>query len=177
MRSFTMPKRQRILAIDPGTREMGVAVLENGRLLYQGVEIFKKFHSAEECLDAGRAAVERLIHDFRPTLLAVEKTFIGRNPNTVLLNQFAREVCATGQDHEIAVMRLAANTVKKAVAGSGQASKAEVARAVAARFPALKAFLPPERKWKRKRQFNMFDAVALALVCSPERDPAAARGQ
>jgi crossover junction endodeoxyribonuclease RuvC len=172
-----MPKKRRILAIDPGTREMGVAVLENGSLLYQGVEIFKRFRSAEECLEAGRAAVGRLIHDFRPTMLAVEKTFIGRNPNTVLLSQFAREVCATGQDHEIAVMRLAANTVKKAVAGSGQASKAEVARAVAARFPALKAFLPPERKWKRKRQFNMFDAVALALVCSSERDPAAARGQ
>jgi Holliday junction resolvasome RuvABC endonuclease subunit len=158
-------KKTRILAIDPGTREMGIAVLENGSLLYQGVETLQKFTSAEDCLDTGRTAVGRLIRDFRPSLLVVEKTFIGRNPNTILLNDFARQVCATGRDHGIAVMSLAPNTVKKAVAGHGNASKSEVARAVAATFPALKAYLPPERKWKRKRQFNMFDAVALGLAC------------
>jgi Holliday junction resolvasome RuvABC endonuclease subunit len=144
---------------------MGVAVLENDSLLYQGVEVFPRFRSTEECLEAGRAAVGRLIRDFRPSLLAVEKTFIGRNPNTVLLNEFAREVCATGRDHRIAVRSLAPNTVKKAVAGDGNASKAEVAKAVAARFPTLKAYLPPERKWKRRRQLNVFDAVALGLAC------------
>jgi Holliday junction resolvasome RuvABC endonuclease subunit len=144
---------------------MGVAVLENGSLVHQGVEVFPRFRSAEECLDTGRTAVGRLIRDFRPSLLVVEKTFIGRNPNTILLNEFARQVCATGRDHGIAVMNLAPNTVKKAVTGDGNASKAEVAKAVAVRFPTLKAYLPPERKWKRKRQFNMFDAVALGLAC------------
>lgn len=159
-----MPVRAktRILAIDPGTREMGVAVLENRCLLYQGVEVFRKFLSDEECLEAGRETVTRLIRDFRPNLLVVEKTFIGRNPNTVLLNEFSRQVCATGRDHGIVVVSLAANTVKRAVAGDGRASKADVARAVAVHFPVLRTFLPPDRKWKRLRQLNMFDAVALA---------------
>lgn len=163
--------KMKILAIDPGTREMGVAVLENGSLLYQGVETFPRFNSAEECLDAGRETVSRLIRDFRPSLLAVEKTFIGRNPNTVLLNEFGRQICATGRDYGIAVMSLAPNTVKKAIAGNGRASKVEVAKAVASRYPALKAYLPPARKWKQTRHFNMFDAVALALACADERNP------
>ena len=161
-----MLRPQRILAIDPGPREMGVAVLENERLLYQGVETFPRFKSAEECLDAGRETIARLVRDFKPTLLAVEKTFIGRNPNTVLLHEFACQVGEAGRELGISVRSLAANTVKRAIAGSGSASKVEVAKAVAAQYPALSAYLPPERKWKRMRHFNMFDAVALALACS-----------
>lgn len=170
-----MRKPHRILAIDPGTRQMGVAVLDNDRLLYQGVETFPKFPSAEECLEAGRDAVSRLIRDFRPTVLVVEKTFIGRNPNSFLLHEFVRQVGDTGLEHRIVVRRLAPNTVKRAIAGDGNASKVEVAKAVAGRYPALKAYLPPERKWKRTRQFNMFDAVALALVCSAETNPCSSR--
>jgi Holliday junction resolvasome RuvABC endonuclease subunit len=154
---------------------MGVAVLENERLLYQGVETFPRFTSAEACLNAGREAVSRLIRDFRPTLLAVEKTFIGRNPNTVLLNEFGRQLCATGRDHRVAVVSLAANTVKRAIAGDGGASKVEVARAVAERYPALRSYLPPERKWKQARHFNMFDAVALALTCFADSNPGSPR--
>jgi crossover junction endodeoxyribonuclease RuvC len=161
-----MRKKNRILAIDPGTREMGVAVLENGGLLYSAVEIFRKLPSREERLKQGRAAVARLIHDFRPSVLAVEKTFIGKSRNAALLNVFADEIAALGRRRGIAVRAFAPNTVKKVVAGHGWARKEEVAQAVARKFPKLKAYLPPDRNWKRRRQFNMFDAVALAIACS-----------
>ena len=150
---------------------MGVAVLENGGLLYSAVEIFRKLPSHEERLKQGRAAVARLIHDFRPSVLAVEKTFIGKSRNAALLNVFADEIAALGRRRGIAVRAFAPNTVKKVVAGHGWARKEEVAQAVARKFPKLKAYLPPDRNWKRRRQLNMFDAVALAITCSAaERD-------
>ena len=31
----------KILAIDPGTREMGVALLDGGRIIYHGVKVIK----------------------------------------------------------------------------------------------------------------------------------------
>lgn len=145
---------------------MGVAVLENGGLLYSAVEIFRKLPSHEERLKQGRAAVARLIHDFRPSLLAVEKTFIGKNRNAALLNVLADEIAALGRRRGIAVRAFAPNTVKKIVAGNGWATKEEVARAVTVKFPKLRAYLPPDRNWKRRRQLNMFDAVALAIACS-----------
>jgi len=164
-----MPKKNRILAIDPGTREMGVAVLENGGLLYSAVEIFRKLPSREERLKQGRAAVTRLIGDFRPAVLAVEKTF---SRNAALLSVFADEIAALGRRQGVAVRAFAPNTVKKVVAGHGWARKEEVAQAVARKFPKLKVYLPPDRNWKRRRQLNMFDAVALAVACSAaERDP------
>jgi crossover junction endodeoxyribonuclease RuvC len=166
-----MPKRKktRILAIDPGTREMGVAVIENGSLLYCGVETFRKLPSPQERLRQGRAAVARLIGDFRPTVLAVEKTFIGRNRNAALLNVLADEVFALGRRKGITVLGFAPNTVKKIVAGNGWATKEEVARAVARKFPKLKACLPPDRKWKNRQRHNMFDAVALGVACLASR--------
>ena len=144
---------------------MGVAVLENGSLLYHGVETFRKLPSPQDRLKQGRAAVARLIRDFRPAVLVVEKTFIGKNRNAALLNVLGDEIAALGRRHGIAVVSLAPNTVKKAVAGYGWATKAEVANAIAARYPELKAYLPPGRKWKQQRHYNMFDAVALGVAC------------
>jgi len=160
-----MIKKNRILAIDPGTREMGVAVLENGSLVYHGVETFQKLPSPEERLRQVRPAVARLIHDFRPGVLVLEKTFIGKSRCTALLNVLGDEIAALGRRHGIVIVSLAPNTVKKAVAGHGWASKAEVAKAIAARYPKLKAYLPPGRKWKEQRHYNMFDAVALGIAC------------
>ena len=160
-----MPKKHRILAIDPGTREMGVAVLENDRLVYHGVEIFPRLPSSQEQLKQVRRAVARLIHDFRPAVLVVEKTFIGKSRCAALLNVLDDEIAALGRHRGVTVVSLAPNAVKKAVAGYGWATKAEVAKAIAARYPKLKAYLPPGRKWKQQRHYNMFDAVALGIAC------------
>ena len=160
-----MSKRNRILPIDPGTRKMGVTVLESGSLLYAGVETFCKLPSREERARQGRATVARLIHDFRPAVLAVEKNFVGRNHRQkMLLSDLTSEIASLGRRNGISVVSLASNTVKKAVTGNGWATKKEVAQAVALHFPKLMAFLPPDRLWKRRHRLNMFDAVALGLA-------------
>jgi crossover junction endodeoxyribonuclease RuvC len=159
-----MHKTNRILAIDPGTREMGVAVLEGDRLVYHGVEVFPRLLSPQDQLKLVRTAVERMIHDFRPGVLVLEKTFIGKSRCAVLLNVLGDEIAALGRYRGITVVSLAPNAVKKAVAGYGWATKAEVAKAVAGRYPKLKAYLPPGRKWKLQRHYNMFDAVALGVA-------------
>lgn len=154
----------RILAIDPGTREMGVAVLEASKLVYHGVIVIKRGRSPRETLERGRAAVARLIADFRPHILAIEKTFIGRNRNAALLNVFADEIHVLGKRRKHTLASLAPNAIKKAVCGNGWATKTEVAQAVIARYPELKAYLVHERKWKERFHANMFDAVALAIA-------------
>ena len=46
-----MPNNSRILAIDPGTREMGVALLDSAKLIYHGVKEIKKTgdHPTRSC--------------------------------------------------------------------------------------------------------------------------------
>jgi crossover junction endodeoxyribonuclease RuvC len=162
-----MPKpKTKILAIDPGTREIGVALLQNGDLIYHGVKTIRKRGTPQERLKEGRWIVLRLINDFKPEVLAVEKTFFAKSKSAPLLNVFADEIQAIGKQQRKAVVSFAPNTVKKFICGNGHASKAEVARVVISRFPELKVFLTQDRAWKERYHQNMFDAVALGICCS-----------
>jgi crossover junction endodeoxyribonuclease RuvC len=157
-------KRYRILAIDPGTREMGVAFLKGDSLVYHEVATIPRKKTPHETLREGRKAILRLVNDFRPQVLAVEKTFFANNRNAVLLNVFADEIQAIGKRKGLKVVGYAPNTVKKYICGNGRASKEEVARAVIARYPELKVYLTQDRKWKEAYHHNMFDAVALGIM-------------
>jgi Holliday junction resolvasome RuvABC endonuclease subunit len=160
-----MSRHTKILAIDPGTREMGVALLQGKELIYHGVETIKKCSSPHEKLKEGRKIVLRMIDDFKPDLLVVEKTFFRNNRNSGLLNVFTDEIRAIGKRKGLQVASFAPNTVKKFICGNGRASKAEVARVVIAKFPDLKVYLTQDRAWKERYHQNMFDAVALGVTC------------
>jgi len=53
-----------------------------------------------------------------------------------------------------------------AICGNRWATKMEVAKAVVARYPELKAYLFKDRKWKERFHANMLDAVALGMMVS-----------
>jgi Holliday junction resolvasome RuvABC endonuclease subunit len=160
-----MPRRPRkILAIDPGTRNMGIAYLEDNKILYHGVKTIPRKKSPHEMLREGRKIVLRLIKDFDPAILAVEKTFFANNRNAALLNAFTDEIRAIGRRKGLKVLEYAPNTVKKFVCGNGWAGKEEVARAIILKYPELKVYLTQDRAWKEKYHQNMFDAVAIGLM-------------
>lgn len=154
----------KILAIDPGTREMGVAFLEGKALRYHGVVTLKDRSSPHRNLEEGRAAVEHLLLDLKPDILVVEKTFIGHNRNAALLNVLMEEIKSLGKAHDISVLSYAPSTVRKHVCGNGRATKLEVAQVMVSHYPELKVYLKPDRKWKFKYHANMFDALALGLM-------------
>ena len=157
--------KAKILAIDPGTREIGIALLEGTSLVYHGVKTIKNRRSAHEILWEGRKTIIRLLNDFRPDVLAIEKTFFS-GKRSALLNVFANETRILGTRKGIKVASIAPNTVKKFITGNGLATKEEVAQAIVARFPELKVYFLQDRKWKMRYHENMFDAVALALTAA-----------
>ncbi|MFH1970879.1 MAG: crossover junction endodeoxyribonuclease RuvC [Patescibacteria group bacterium] len=160
------PNNSRILAIDPGTRNIGVAVLQNGKLLYHGVQVIRGRKSPHETLREGRRIILRLIKDFRPQTLAVEKAYFRNNKNrySSLLNIFVDEIFALGKRKRLRIIGYAPSTVKKVICGNGRASKQEVARAVITRFPELKVYLTQDRAWKESYHQHMFDAVAVGNI-------------
>ena len=152
----------KILAIDPGTREIGIAFIDDGKLIYNGVKVVKNRRSPHEILQEGRNIILRLINDFKPQILAVEKTFFANNRNSSLLNVFFDEIKAIGRRKSLKVICYAPGTVKKFICGNGKASKDEVAKVIVSKYPELKVFLRQDRAWKEKYHQNMFDAISLA---------------
>ena len=162
-----MRNNKRILAIDPGTRDIGFALFDRGELVHYGVKTIRRQRkSSHQKLKDGRKIVLRLINDFRPQTLVVEKTFFANNRNSALLNVFADEIKAVGKRKGLQVQSLAANSVRKMLCGNGRATKDDVARELVDRYPELRPYLTSDRRWKERYHRNMFDAVALGMVTS-----------
>lgn len=162
--SMKLKEKRRILAIDPGTRNIGYAVLDNKELKYFGVKTIKNKHSSRTTLKEGRSIVSGLIKDFRPQVLVVERTYFGNNSGSAVLNQFSVEIKAIGRKKGLSVISLPVNTVRKNICGNGWANKEDVAKVLIQLFPQLKPYFAPNREWKKDFHQNMFDAVALGMA-------------
>ncbi len=158
--------KPRILAIDPGTRHIGIAVLQGSDLVYHGVVTMPYRRSLETVRRNTRVLLHELLEDFRPTVLAVEGNSIGSKRARTPLHAVVSETKRIGRQERVEVVTMTASTVKKFVTGNGRATKEEVARAVARFYPELKAYLRQTAKWRARYHGNMFDAVALALAAS-----------
>ena len=166
-----MPKNNpKILAIDPGTREMGVAFLEGDKLIYHGVKMIPDNKSPNEKLKEGKEIILRLINDFKPDILVIEKSFFANNRTASLLHVFIREIMAIGNKKGLKVMTYATSTVRKHIAGNGRASKKEMSKVIVSKYPNLKVYLSQDRAWKELYHQNMFDAIALGLMALSRND-------
>src|SRR4030042_418672 len=153
-----------IIAIDPGTAEMGVAVFEGDSLEYFGVKAIKRKTNADQRVKARLATVKKLINRFHPSVLVMEKTFFSRINRSSILNVLTDEIQHYAFRQGLRICGFAPTTVKKMVTGNGKATKADVARKVASQHPELIRYLNFREDYRRKYWQNMFDAVAVGLT-------------
>src|SRR5689334_12789890 len=91
-----------ILAIDPGTKELGVAVLEGDRLVYFGVKTFKQRSPPHVLLANVSRLIEALVDRYGPECVAIERTFL-IHKEAVLLNVVAAEIKFTAHERGLVV--------------------------------------------------------------------------
>src|SRR5437867_4923997 len=140
----------RILAIDPGTCFMGVAILEGPQLMYYGVKTFVGMRPADELVRATRAAVLGLIRRYQPAVLAYEKTFFVQAKSSALLHVQEAEVKRMGHAAGLAVFGFSPAHVRKVLCQDGRATKRTVAILLAQRYGELARYLsPPESRRER----------------------------
>lgn len=151
-----------ILALDPGLRELGFAVLAGNRLLTSGVRPLRLLPASKRVTEA-RRLIRGWITAYHPAALVLEQTHHHPVPQLNALDRLAREAKRLGARRRLTVAVYAPQTVRKALAGNGWATKRELAAAIALRFPALRVYLTQDRKWKERYFLNLFDAVALAV--------------
>jgi crossover junction endodeoxyribonuclease RuvC len=159
--------QNRILAIDPGTKEIGIAVLEDGKLIDYAVKTVRDRSTAQRILTHIATISQDLITKYNPRYLAIEKMFVIQK-SAALLSVAAEEIKGVAKSNGLSVHEYAPSTVRKFVCQSGSATKRDVAQVVAVRYPELARHLNARNKWEEKYYSNIFDAVAVGLICYDE---------
>ncbi len=158
-----MPQRDlTILAIDPGLRDLGFAVITGRRLVAGGVVPLRLLPKGRR-LEEARERIAALVATHRPRAIVVEKTYRHPVPWLNDLHRITLSAKRLAARQRITFATYAPQVVRQDVAGNGKAKKPEVAIAIAQRFPQLRVYLTQDRRWKERFWQNMFDAVALAL--------------
>ncbi len=160
----------RILAVDPGTRYMGVAVLVGDELVRADVESIRDAGmAAEDVARKAQAVLRNWLVRYPSDILAVELPEFAQSKASRQLRLLVRAVATAGKKAGLDVRIYLPTTVRRRVCPVGRPTRLAVARAIATeRFP----WLAPdyrkeaERSWWRKPYWlSMFDAIAVGLVC------------
>jgi crossover junction endodeoxyribonuclease RuvC len=153
----------RILGIDPGLRVTGYACVDSapvgaGRIVEAGVFRFGKSPVSDRLHELDTDFRE-LISRVEPGVVAIEGLFAHyKHPATAIIMGHARGVLLLAvRQAGLRLIELKPAQVKKSLTGFGQADKAQVQRAVQARFGLAEIPKPPD----------LADALAIAL-CGAE---------
>ncbi len=122
----------RVLGVDPGMAITGYGVVEPepgkpGRLIECGVIHTDSKHEIWRRLGVVYEGVVELIERHRPSVLALETVFYGKNVRTtVTLGHVRGVILLAAARAGIEVAEFAPRAVKKSVVGTGGAAKAQV---------------------------------------------------
>lgn len=159
-----------ILGIDPGTKEMGLAVIRGPRLIAYGVRTLRNGTKPYDLIGQARRIVLEMIVRHSPQIVAIEKPLQIPTRRANILNVMAEEFRRRGEELELRVVEISPQVIRERVVGNPHATKIEVAEKLARNnFPQLKELIPrkPARaalglRAKDRYWLHMFDALALA---------------
>jgi crossover junction endodeoxyribonuclease RuvC len=121
---------RRVLGIDPGSRKTGFGIIESGRYhphyVASGVIRVEKLSGAER-LKTIFESMMALIDQYQPTVMAIEKVFVYKNPNSAIKLGQARGVilCAAALKN-VPIMEYTPTQIKSTIVGQGHAGKEPV---------------------------------------------------
>lgn len=152
---------QVILGVDPGFSVTGFAILHNNNrqvfLLDCGYLKMSSTKSLSERTGIFYDLFKQKIIDHKITQVALETSFLGKNPQTFLKLGFLRGILYLLADqHKLAISEFAPREIKAAVTGSGGASKDQVAHMILRMFPKVAQLGAVEKQ-------DVTDALAISV--------------
>jgi crossover junction endodeoxyribonuclease RuvC len=146
-----------VLGVDPGSIRTGWGVVRRAGPKLIGVDAGVIYAGREAALEARLLAIHRglqeVIARHQPQCMAVEDVFSKHVRSALVLGQARGVVLLTGASAALEVSSYPPALVKRAVAGSGQTPKDQLARIVGAMLG-----------WKTLPSADATDALAIAIT-------------
>lgn len=150
-----------ILAINPGTRYIGIAVFNGSDLVDWGVRVIEGQWSSKK-LDKALVVVSELVLDYQPDTLALKKTHHSRTSEQ--LDELCGRIEALAQERRLKISRYSIEDIKAWHVNGMRANKMTLAELVSLKYPALTRALGRERSSVNPYHVRMFEAVALGMA-------------
>jgi len=168
-----------ILGIDPGTREMGAAVIDGPRLLAFGVHTLRNGERPRDLIDQARKVILTYIERHGPEVVGIEEPIHTPTRRAALVSVITQELHARSRELGLRVVEISPQEVRRRLVGNPNARKFDVAQAVLREgFEDLRRLLPkgpphPVLGYKPGERYwlHMFDALAVALAIQRPRIP------
>jgi Holliday junction resolvasome RuvABC endonuclease subunit len=157
----------RILAINPGSRYLGIAVFDGAELYDWAVKVV-----GGENLAGKKSRVRKLISEqicrYGVNTLALKEVHPARS--SYLLLEIVSEVKTLARSQRLAVRMFSIQETKRQLLSSGTGNKRLLLQEIAQRHPFLLPDIRCEEESKSPYLMRMFEAVAMGIVCFNKLD-------
>lgn len=158
-----------ILAINPGTRHLGLAVFEGADLIYTTIKVVKTKQMADKkVLLKLEGMILALIDDFMPDMLALEEPLPIQMQRSPLLIRMFNRISEIGKRENIEVKSYSPPVIRQFICQHEKPTKMQTALIIATKYyPWLYHYYEKDLKkkwWEEKYWVALFDAVALGLM-------------
>jgi RNase H-fold protein (predicted Holliday junction resolvase) len=153
--------RNIILAINPGTRYIGIAVLEGTDLLDWSVKVISGEISRVK-LQRMMNLINELISFYEPETIVLKRLHQSRSSKA--LKQFCSQVERLADSGGIKLSRYSIDEIKAFFAPGEKINKLRLAELICKKHPVLRRELEKEQDNLNPYHIRMFEAVALATM-------------
>jgi Holliday junction resolvasome RuvABC endonuclease subunit len=156
-----------ILAINPGSKYLGIAVLQGEILKDWRIKVLKGKWSKEKYARAEKI-ITGLIKYHRPDVLALKKLHASRS--SLDLSYLVERIKDMALKTKMPVRQYAIQEIKDFFSPAERINKKGLAGIIAVRLPDLYHDLEKEKARKNPYLLRMFEAVALGIMCFHKLD-------
>lgn len=158
-----MPKKPiKILAINPGTKYLGIAVFHDGDLRDWSIKVMAGKWSQGKLIKA-QAIITELLFQYRPDAIVLKSLNPFRRSGN--LERLVGEIQSISGKKGITIHEYSIEDLKRFYSPEERINKRQLAELVAAEYPALINEFDRETNHKNEYFGRMFEAVALGALC------------
>jgi len=160
-------KEINILAVNPGTKYVGLAVFRDSDLVYWGIKVLKGKWSTKK-MKCVEKTVANLIDHHDVTTLVIKK--VDPSKSSKNLNSLVATIQSCAKKKKIKICLYTLEELKKFLALGKRINKMEIAGLAVARYQFLIHQLERERSHKHPYFVRMFEAIAAGILAFNKLD-------
>jgi Holliday junction resolvasome RuvABC endonuclease subunit len=157
----------KILAINPGTRYLGIAIFSGAELSNWEVKVLKSRWSKKK-LERVKEILTEICDTYQPNVLAIKRLHPMRS--SLNLQLLALKVRDFARKKGMKVCQYSIEEVENFFSPEDRKNKKGLAEIVASKYPELSHELEKEKRSKNPYHIRVFEAVALGAMCFSQLD-------